>query len=386
MCNFCYYINFKETTMKNLRFLLANFCFIALFLGCSDEKPPQQMSAQPVSTMIAKSDNINLSFSYPARLVSEEDVVIKPKISGAVVQKFFKAGDKVEKDDVLFLIEPEKYEASLNIAKAALLVAESNYENARKDHSRNEILVDKQAISQKEYDTSLANFNSAKANLESAKAQVQNAQLDFNHTSVSAPFSGIVGDALINVGEYVNASSTQLVRITNLNPIYADFYISDLEKLNIEKNLADGAWEIQNVDASIKVEGREIKGKLYFVDSVIDEKSGSVKAKAVFDNNETKLLPGTFTTLTSNGFVQKSGFKIPQVAILQDVRNTYVYTLSADNKVQKTIVKLSFQTNDYAVVSEGLKDGDKIILDNFKKIAPGASVQELPQQGQAGGR
>lgn len=372
--------------MKNLRFLLANFCFFALFLGCSDEKPPQQMSAQPVSTMIAKSDNINLSFSYPARLVSEEDVVIKPKISGAVVQKFFKAGDKVEKDDVLFLIEPEKYEASLNIAKAALLVAESNYENARKDHSRNEILVDKQAISQKEYDTSLANFNSAKANLESAKAQVQNAQLDFNHTSVSAPFSGIVGDALINVGEYVNASSTQLVRITNLNPIYADFYISDLEKLNIEKNLADGAWEIQNVDASIKVEGREIKGKLYFVDSVIDEKSGSVKAKAVFDNNETKLLPGTFTMLTSNGFVQKSGFKIPQVAILQDVRNTYVYTLSADNKVQKTIVKLSFQTNDYAVVSEGLKDGDKIILDNFKKIAPGASVQELPQQGQAGGR
>ncbi|TQR61501.1 efflux RND transporter periplasmic adaptor subunit [Campylobacter troglodytis] len=364
--------------MNLLKFSLIPLSFF--IFACSKEEPIQPTPPQPVTTLLAKADNVNLSFSYPARLVSEEDVIIKPKVSGAVVKKFFKAGDKIQKDELLFLIEPEKYQANVEMAKAAKLVAEANYENASKDHERNEILISKQAISQKEYDTSLASFNSARANLESANAQLESAILDLNYTSVRAPFNGIVGDALVNVGEYVNASSSQLVRLTNLNPIYADFYISDLEKLNIEKNLADGSWQIQNVDASIKIDGKDLRGKLYFVDSVIDENSGSVKAKAVFDNNDSRLLPGTFTTLTSGGFVQKNAFKIPQIAILQDARNTYVYTLSADSKVQKTVVKLSYQTNDFVVVSEGLKEGDKIIIDNFKKIHPGATVQEVATQ------
>ena len=247
---------------------------------------------------------------------------------------------------MLFLIEPEKYKAALDIAKATLLTSQANYENARKDHDRNRVLIGKKAISQKDYDTSLANFNTARANLESAKATLANATLDYNFTSVSAPFDGVVGDALVNVGEYVSTNGKDLVRVTNLNPIYANFYIADVERLSIERNLT----------------------------------SGSVKAKAIFDNNSSKLVPGTFTTIYTDSFVQKNGFQIPQVAILQDVRNTYVYTLDAENKVKKTIVKIVYQANDYAVISEGLKDGDKVILNNFKKIRPGAVVQEMPAQ------
>ena len=197
---------------------------------------------------------------------------------------------------------------------------------------------------------------------------------------MSAPFDGVVGDALVNVGEYVSTNGKDLVRVTNLNPIYANFYIADVERLSIERNLSSGAWQIGDIKASVKVGGEMIAGKLFFVDSVIDETSGSVKAKAIFDNNSSKLVPGTFTTIYTDSFVQKNGFQIPQVAILQDVRNTYVYTLDAENKVKKTIVKIVYQANDYAVISEGLKDGDKVILNNFKKIHPGAVVQEMPAQ------
>lgn len=355
-----------------------------VFFGCSKEQKMPQMPAQPVSTITAQSSDIRLSFSYPAQLVSEEDVVLKPKVSGAIVEKFFKAGDKVQKDQVLFLIEPDKYRAALEAARGSLLVSEANYQNAKKDHDRNRVLIGKQAISQKDYDTSLANFNTAKANLESARAQLSSAQLDLNYTSVSAPFDGVVGDALVNVGEYVIASSRELVRVTNLNPIYADFYIADVERLGIDRNLASGSWQVQDIQTTINVSGQEVKGKLFFVDSVLDAKSGSAKAKAVFDNNESRLVPGTYTTITSSGFVQKDGFKIPQIAVLQDARNTYVYTIDAENKVQKTIVSIVYQDNEFAVISDGLKNGDKIIINNFKKIRPGAVVQEIPAQAMQG--
>lgn len=373
--------------MKNL-FVKTFLLCLTLFawFGCSKEKAPTQMPPQFVSTITAQAADVRLRFSYPAQLVSEEDVVLKPKVSGAIVEKLFKAGDKVQKDQVLFLIEPDKYKAAFEVAKGSLLVSEANYQNAKKDHDRNRVLIGKQAISQKDYDTSLANFNTAKANLESARAQLASAQLDYNYTNVSAPFDGVVGDALVNVGEYVTASSRELVRVTNLNPIYADFYIPDVERLGIDRNVATGSWQVQDIETTIDVGGREVKGKLFFVDSVLDERSGSAKAKAIFDNNDTRLVPGTYTTITSSGFVQKNGFKIPQVAILQDVRNTYVYTIGAENKVQKNIVKIVFQENDYAVISEGLKNGDKVIINNFKKIAPGAVVQEMPTQGQLGGK
>lgn len=363
---------------KYLNLKVLSLCsFLAtLFVACS--QPPQQtkMPPMPVTVMSAKAVDIPLSFSYPANLTSDKDVIIKAKVSGQIVQQFFKAGDKVQKDQILFKIEPDKYQAAFDIAKASVLVAEANLENARKEHSRNQVLIQKQAISQRDYDTSLANYNSAKANLESAKAQLQNARLDLDYTSIRAPFEGILGDALINVGDYVNASSTNLVRLTNLNPIYADFFISDVEKLRFNRNLADGNWEINNADVSINVNNEAIQGRLYFVDSVIDEKSGSVKARAVFDNNDTKLLPGIFTTITSSGFVQKNGFQVPQTAILQDARSAYVYTV-VNGKIAKTNVNIAYQTNDFAVIDKGLKEGDKIVLDNFKKIRPGSDVQEV---------
>ncbi|MCD4859650.1 efflux RND transporter periplasmic adaptor subunit, partial [Campylobacter coli] len=114
---------------------------------------------------------------------------------------------------------------------------------------------------------------------------------------------------------------------TNLNPIYADFYISDTDKLNIVRNTQSGKWDLDSIHANLNLNGEVVKGKLYFIDSVIDANSGTVKAKAIFDNNDSTLLPGAFATITSNGFIQKNGFKIPQIAIKQDQNEVYVFLL-----------------------------------------------------------
>ncbi|TKX34574.1 efflux RND transporter periplasmic adaptor subunit [Campylobacter taeniopygiae] len=362
-----------------MKFVKNIFLISIAFLVCACEKkeaPKIQQDPISVSFMKAKSENLPLSFTYPAKLVSDYDVILKPQVSGVILKKYFKAGDRVKEGQKLFLIEPDKFEANVNSAQGKFLMAKASFDNALKDYERNKILFSKKAISKKEYDTSLANFDSAKAELASSKADLQNAKIDLSHTEILAPFDGVVGDALVNVGDYVNSANTELVRVTNLNPIYAEFYISDTDKLNIIRNTQSGEWDLKNIQATLNLNGEEVKGKLYFIDSVINADSGTVKAKAIFDNNNSSLLPGAFATITSEGFIQKNGFKIPQSAIKQDQNEVYVYTI-VNNKVTKSPIHISYQNNEYAIIDSGLKNDDKIILDNFKKIHIGSEVQEI---------
>ncbi|EOH0420932.1 efflux RND transporter periplasmic adaptor subunit, partial [Campylobacter coli] len=351
-----------------------------LFSACNKEEAPQKQTLpQSVSTMSAKAENLPLNFTYPAKLVSDYDVIIKPQVSGVIVEKLFKAGNLIKKGQTLFIIEQDKFKASVNSAYGKALMARANFDNASKDYNRSKTLYNKGAISQKEYDSALANFNNTKANLTSARADLENARIDLAYTEIKAPFDGIVGDALINIGDYVSSSSTELVRITNLNPIYADFYISDTDKLNIVRNTQDGKWDLSNIYANLNLNGETVQGKLYFIDSVIDANSGTVKAKAIFDNNNSTLLPGAFATITSEGFIQKNGFKVPQIAVKQNQNDVYVL-LVKNGKVEKSSVHISYQNNEYAIIDKGLQNGDKIILDNFKKIQVGSEVKEIGAQ------
>ncbi|HED6006489.1 TPA: efflux RND transporter periplasmic adaptor subunit [Campylobacter coli] len=362
---------------KNTLLLLSA---LFLFSACNKEEAPQKQTLpQSVSTMSAKAENLPLNFTYPAKLVSDYDVIIKPQVSGVIVEKLFKAGDLIKKGQTLFIIEQDKFKASVNSAYGKALMARANFDNASKDYNRSKTLYNKGAISQKEYDSALANFNNAKANLTSARADLENARIDLAYTEIKAPFDGIVGDALINIGDYVSSSSTELVRITNLNPIYADFYISDTDKLNIVRNTQDGKWDLSNIYANLNLNGETVQGKLYFIDSVIDANSGTVKAKAIFDNNNSTLLPGAFATITSEGFIQKNGFKVPQIAVKQNQNDVYVL-LVKNGKVEKSSVHISYQNNEYAIIDKGLQNGDKIILDNFKKIQVGSEVKEIGAQ------
>ncbi|EOH3081270.1 efflux RND transporter periplasmic adaptor subunit [Campylobacter coli] len=362
---------------KNTLLLLSA---LFLFSACNKEEAPQKQTLpQSVSTMSAKAENLPLNFTYPAKLVSDYDVIIKPQVSGVIVEKLFKAGDLIKKGQTLFIIEQDKFKASVNSAYGKALMARANFDNASKDYNRSKTLYNKGAISQKEYDSALANFNNTKANLTSARADLENARIDLAYTEIKAPFDGIVGDALINIGDYVSSSSTELVRITNLNPIYADFYISDTDKLNIVRNTQDGKWDLSNIYANLNLNGETVQGKLYFIDSVIDANSGTVKAKAIFDNNNSTLLPGAFVTITSEGFIQKNGFKVPQIAVKQNQNDVYVL-LVKNGKVEKSSVHISYQNNEYAIIDKGLQNGDKIILDNFKKIQVGSEVKEIGAQ------
>ena len=368
--------------MRNFKTLSVLLLTSLLFTACFDEKDKKsaaagqqrQMPPSKVDVFVAKKSNVPISFDYTATLTSQQDVIIYPKVSGTIIKQFFKPGDSVKAGDKLFLIDPEKYQAGYDALEAAIGVANANLKNAKTEFNRISNLYKKNAVSQKDYDAAVSALEIANANLLSARANAKNAKIDLSYTSITAPFDGVLGDNLADVGSLVVANSTRLVRLTKINPIEAHFYISDVDNLNRVKMQESSLWVQTNSGAVLKVGSEEFSGKVNFIDNVVNTNMGSVLAKAEFNNDEGKLLPGMFGHIKMDGFYQKDGFKIPQVALQQTDVKTYVLVV-AEGKVASKDVKITYQTKDAAVVSEGLNENDKIIMNNFLKIGVGAPVE-----------
>lgn len=365
--------------MANFKSALVLSVAVLFLSGCFENKENKaaagrQMPLSHVDIFIAQKTDIPISFDYTATVASSQDVIIYPKVGGTIIKQFFKPGSKVKAGDKLFLIDPEKYQASFDSLDAAVGVANANLKNAETEFKRISTLYKKNAVSQKDYDAAVAAYDIANANLVSAKANLKNAKIDLGYTTITAPFDGVVGDNQVDVGSLVIANQTKLVRLTKINPIEAEFYIADVDNLIRKTNLDNGSWQQLNSDAVLSVNGENFNGKVKFIDNVVNTATGSVLAKASFDNSEGKILPGAFGHIKMSGFVQKNAFNIPQVALQQSATNTYVLVVK-DGKVSQKNVKTSYQTKDMVVVTEGLEEGDKIIVNNFLKIGVGAPVE-----------
>ena len=363
--------NFKSTLVLSVAVLFLSGCF-----ENKENKAAagRQMPLSHVDIFTAQKTDIPISFDYTATVTSSQDVIIYPKVGGTIIKQFFRPGSKVKAGDKLFLIDPEKYQASFDSLDASVGVANANLKNSETEFKRISALYKKNAVSQKDYDAAVAAYDIANANLVSAKANLKSAKIDLGYTSIVAPFDGVVGDNKVDVGSLVVASQTQLVRLTKINPIEADFYIADVDNLSRKANLDSGAWQQLNSEAVLNLNNEDFTGKVTFIDNVVNTATGSVLAKASFDNSEGKILPGAFGHIKMSGFVQKNAFNIPQVALQQSATNTYVLVVK-DGKVSQKNVKTSYQTKDMVVVTEGLEEGDKIIVNNFLKIGVGAPVE-----------
>ena len=365
--------------MANFKSALVLSVAVLFLSGCFENKENKaaagrQMPLSHVDIFTAQKTDIPISFDYTATVASSQDVIIYPKVGGTIIKQFFKPGSKVKAGDKLFLIDPEKYQASFDSLDASVGVANANLKNAETEFKRISALYKKNAVSQKDYDAAVAAYDIANANLVSAKANLKNAKIDLGYTTITAPFDGVVGDNQVDVGSLVVANQTKLVRLTKINPIEAEFYIADVDNLTRKTNLDNGSWQQLNSDAVLSVNGENFNGKVNFIDNVVNTATGSVLAKASFDNSEGKILPGAFGHIKMSGFVQKNAFNIPQVALQQSATNSYVLVVK-DGKVSQKNVKTSYQTKDMVVVTEGLEEGDKIIVNNFLKIGVGAPVE-----------
>lgn len=361
---------------------------LAVFFGGCDlfekkqqaSQVQQQMPPAQVDVIAAKKANNPMSFEYPARLESTQDVVLTPKVSGTLTAQNFKAGDYVKQGDVLFVIEKDKFNANYEVAKATIAQAQASLKSAKNEVERVKKLYSQSATSQKEYDAAVSNYENAAASLASAKANAKLAELDLEYSEVKAPFSGVVGENLVDVGAYVSSGSAQLVRLSKTDVVEARFYIADSANLDRISNLENSTWVQLDTNATLLLNGEKFSGNVKFIDNLVDTNTGSVLAKAEFKNDSGKLLPGSFAKILMDGFMQKDSFLLPQIAIKQDTTSAYVL-VAKDGKVAKKPIKIAYQTSMNAIVSSGIDDGDLVILNNFSKIGVGAPVNATIKDG-----
>ena len=350
---------------------VASLIFAALLVsGCSyfekkEDKGAKQSGeapALPVGVFTAKSADVPIILKFNGQTVSELEIMLKPQVSGTIEKQLFEPGHSVKKGDVLYEIDRSRYQAAFDSANATLQSASADYKRAKALKASN-------TISQKDFDAAKAAFMVAEANFKSAK-------IDLDHSLVTAPFDGMAGDTQKDVGAYVNVGE-DLVRLSKFDPIDVEFGIADVDRLELDANLRNGQWKQLGRQVSINLGGKDYNGTLSFIDSVINTNTASVSAKAQIPNPSLEIRPGIFTKVSVEGFYQKNGFKIPQIALKQDLSNTIVYVVQ-DGKVAKKVVKISAQDTRTATISSGLQDGDQIILDNFKKINVGSKVVPVP--------
>jgi membrane fusion protein, multidrug efflux system len=371
---------------KNI-WALALLLLISIFLSaCGQDKEneakpgvasPAAM-ALPVTVKEVQPTTIPISAEAVAQTEGAKEVEIRPRVGGILLKRLYEEGDPVKAGEPMFLIDPEPYKIALAQARAEWAEQEARIEQARREEARLKGLLATQSISQREHDTAVSDLAVARATAQRAEANVRQAELNLSYTTVTAPVSGISGRFNFSEGALVEPNTSLLTTIVQLSPIWVRFSFSDNElaelggRLN-ERNVKEVSLVLP--DGTVYKE----KGKLNFAASQIDPALGTQQLRATFENKDRRLLPGQFVRARVVTGQREGVFLLPQPAVMNSDQGNFVYVVNAENQA----VAQPVTTGDWAgkewVVLDGLKAGDKVIVDNLLKVRPGMPVSpQLP--------
>ena len=326
----------------------------------------QQMPTPTVSVVTVQPENVLLENDLPGRLEAVRSAPIIPQVSGIVKRRLFQEGDVVRAGQPLYQLDDASYVANLESARASLASAQAALAKANADVSRYQPLVSADAISKQEWDAALAAQRSAQAQVKSANAAIKAAQVNVNHAHITAPISGVIGQSLVTEGALVTANSTQMALITENDYLYVNIKQSASDMLKLRKQLAAGDRVAnESVEVGIMLEdGSEYphKARLLFADSTVDENTGQITIRAIVPNPEHVLMNGLYVRVKLPLAGVTNAFVVPQQAVTRGQADT-VLVVNAQGGMEPRVVKLTGQKGTNWVISEGLKAGDKVIVD-----------------------
>ncbi len=323
-----------------------------------------------------------LSGRVSAYLVAE----VRPQVAGIIEKVQFTEGSEVKQGDILYRIDPALYKAAFDSAKANLARAEANVPPAKTKAARYKDLVKAKAISQQENDEAQAAFQKAEADVLAAKAELQKARINLEYTAVKAPISGRIGKSSVTTGALVAAfQATALSTIQKLDPVYVDVTQSSAEMLRLKKNLESGVLS-KNPKGSASVrlileDGSEYAGKgtLKFSDVTVEPGTGSVIVRSVFENHGQTLLPGMFVRAMVEEGRSDNAILVPQQCVTRTPKGeAMAMVVGAGDKVEPRMLTISRAIGARWLVTEGLKDGDRVIAEGLQKVKPGDQVKASP--------
>lgn len=358
---------------------------LALLAGCGPKAPPP--AAAPgvsVATVIEK--EITDFDEFTGRTEAKEFVEIRPRVSGYIQKVNFKEGKEISKGDLLFVIDPRPYQAVLEKAAAELARARTRAELARNEVVRAGKLLAAKAFSQEEYDERANALREAEAGIQGAAAAVEAARLDVAYTRITSPIDGRVSRAEITEGNLVSggnagaANATLLTTVVSLDPMYVYFDGSEQDYLRYTGMARRGerpsSRDFPNpIEMGLANEdGYPHQGHMDFVDNRINPTTGTIRARAVFDNKDRTLAPGLFVRLRLIGSGKYQAMLVDDRAIGTDQDKKFVYVVTPDNKIEYRTVKLGPKTAGLRVVRAGLNHGDRIVVNGLQRVRPGMAV------------
>lgn len=359
----------------SILFILASSTLLTACDNNADMPPPSQTPRVEVITLNA--EPVTLSSMLPGRTVSVRTAEVRPQVDGIILKRFFQEGAEVKSGEQLYQIDPATYQAAFNKAKATLI-------NAEALANRYKSLSSAHAISAQDYDDAVSKAAQAKADLDTAR-------INLEYTKVKAPITGIIDRSLFTEGALVlNGQSNYLTTITQLNTMYVDISESSRNLLKLRRMFSEGKLKsVSDHEASVQLimEDGSVynqEGRLEFSEVRVNESTGSVTLRATFPNPERLLLPGMFVHAVLKQGVQDKGIRVPQESISHDSKgHPYVFVVTAEQTIEQRTVQTGESKEGYWLVTDGLKEGEKVVTSGIQKIAPGIKVaanERKPEQ------
>jgi multidrug efflux system membrane fusion protein len=346
--------------------------------GCSHSNPqaagPQTPPAPLVSVVQAQAQDVPVYLDEIGKSGAFESVTVTPQVGGRITERQFQDGADLTKGQLLFVIDPRPYQAQFDSAKATLAQAKAALELAKVEFARDAELIGSKAISKQDYDTKKNTVDVDQAQIEAAEAALETAKLNLEYCYIHSPIQGRAGARLVDVGNVVQANTTGLLLIQRLDPIYADFTVTENDLPNVQKEMARGSLKTL-VRLPSDSDDRSRSGKLTFLDNSVQNGTGTVNLRATISNPDHHFWPGQFVNVRLVLATQKKAVLIPNQATQISQRGPFVYVVKPDNTADLRLVTLGQRQGDDVVVTQGVSAGENVIVAGQMTVAPNGKVR-----------
>ncbi len=342
--------------------------------GCEKKSPVAfERPPAPVSVAAAVSRDVPIYIDAVGKMAAREVVSIQPQVSGQIVRIHFDDGADVKAGEVLFTIDRRPFQAQLDGAEARLAQAEAALNLAKISLSRLESVSDPRAVSRQDYDSKKNAVAVAEAQVKQNRAAVLSARLNLEYCTIRSPITGRTGQRLVDVGNVVKANDSSLLVIQSLDPIYADFTITENDVSAVQRNMARRTLRVE-VRLPDEVD-KPREGKLTFLDSSIQEATGTLKLRATLNNGDRRFWPGRFVKVRLILDLQRSAVLIPAGAPQMSAQGSFVYVVKADSTAEQRFVQIGQRQGSLVVIDKGLRPGERVVVTGQIGITAGGQVQ-----------
>ncbi len=351
-----------------------------LISGCGPAGGPPAFPPAPVSVITTETRDVPIALEYTAQTAGYREVEVRARVSGILLKRNYREGSTVRQDESLFSIDPATFQLAQRRAQADLGVAEAQLQQAQRELARLKPVYEAKAVSQKELDDATSSERIAAAQVESVRARLNEAKLNLEWTRVESPITGVASRAAVSEGTLVSGASVLLTTVTQTDPMYVIFGVSDRDHLALRRDVEAGRIKLPadgKLKATLKLgDGQDYArgGAVNFSDVRVNTQTGTSESRAEFPNPGNQLRAGEFVRIVLSGATRPAAIVIPQRAVLEGPTGKFVYVVNAESKAEPRPVDVGTWVTDGWVINAGLKPGERVIVDGVLKIGPGAPV------------